>query len=111
MDNYNIFPCSGDFSFIINNFYKDALTHDYNLLCNCKLWRYLNIKDDIMWVFIKEYSFKNHTDESFKHSMAFLQFILNNGWCEFVIKFMNEGYIYNFYKKSNEMKFKKLNEI
>ena len=89
-------PDCGDFSFIVNNEVREYLTVDYAFIKTINhelLIEILGSKKDfnnIFWKIFKTSCWKQHTDETFKASMFFLEYITFNGWTEFVINCLNK---------------------
>lgn len=89
-----IIPKCGDFSFIKHRFTRNSLTFDYNLFkqfekSGIDVLKQKKNFDDIFWITIKVLCYPNHTKESFKSSICVLEYIITEGWVEFVIKFVN----------------------
>ena len=86
----------GDFSFIKNGFKRQALEHDYDLVCRTNAWnalRYHDCQDDFIddtyggiWDIIYYGMFFHHNKETAKMSLENLEYISKNGWEKYVLK-------------------------
>ena len=80
LNDFELFPKKGDFSFLKDGFMKNALTFDYQIFNNnCDL------NPDIL----KYICYPLHTNKTFYKSINVLKYILENGWVEFTIKYNN----------------------
>jgi hypothetical protein len=81
----------GDFSFIKNKFRRESLIHDYFFIL--KIIK--NINESKPHLFFPEERYEglvckahpSHTEESFKKNVILLNYILNNGWEDFVLNY------------------------
>ena len=89
-----IIPKCGDFSFIKHRFMRISLTFDYNVFkqfekSGIDVLKQKKNFDDIFWSTVKVLCYPKHTKESFKSSICVLEYIITEGWAEFVIKCIN----------------------
>jgi len=89
-----IIPKCGDFSFIKHRFMRISLTFDYNVFkefgkSGIDVLKQKKNFDDNFWSTVKVLCYPNHTKGSFKSSIRFLEYIITEGWAEFVIKCIN----------------------
>ena len=86
----------GDFSFIKNDFKRQALEHDYKVISRLKAWNALRNHDYIdefiddtnggIWDFIYFYMYFYHNKYTAKLSLENLEYISKNGWEKYVLK-------------------------
>ena len=91
-------PERGDFSIILNSFFKKSLTFDFHFVEHNKLWNifdnYLSYDDNHpLKLFLKDNCYKFHNDDSFENNMFYLEYIYLNGWTEFVIQVLNLNHL------------------
>jgi hypothetical protein len=89
----------GDFSFIKNDFKRQALEHDYQVISRLKAWKVLRYHDHLdefiddtnggIWDFIYFYMYFYHNKDTAKLSLENLEYISKNGWERYVLKNLN----------------------
>ena len=89
-----LLPKFGNFSFIIDSNTRNYLTHDYNFFKTLKIYGYSILKEPKNFngrilKLLRLNCFPYHTTETFQHSMLMLEYIINYGWTEFVINYLN----------------------
>jgi len=86
----------GDFSFIRNNFMRNAFQHDYQVISRFNAWNFLRYHDHVdefiddtnggIWDLIYFYMYFYHNKDTAKFSLQNMEYISKNGWEKFVLK-------------------------